>query len=137
VADKYTAAQRSMIMQRVHKRDTLPERRVRSLLHRLGLRFRLHDSTLPGCPDIVMPRHRKIILVHGCFWHGHRGCRRAARPTSNVEFWDGKIDRTMGRDRRNLRKLRSLGWKVLVLWECRLGDTERLLKRLDRFVQGA
>jgi DNA mismatch endonuclease (patch repair protein) len=84
----------------------------------MGYRFRLHCAKLPGKPDVVLPRHRKVILVHGCFWHQHRGCKLASRPSSNTEYWLAKLDSNVRRDRQNRRKLRALGWKVLVVWEC-------------------
>jgi DNA mismatch endonuclease (patch repair protein) len=134
MADKYTTEQRTRIMKRVSKRDTGPEKIVRSLLHQLGFRFRLYRRDLPGCPDIVLPRHRKAIQVHGCFWHGHRGCRRAARPSSNTTFWHKKLDRNIERDKQTLRELTALGWKVLVLWECQIGNPERLRSTLTDFM---
>src|SRR5262245_34234702 len=98
MADRFTAEQRSRNMSRVRGRDTQPEIIVRKLLHRLGYRFRLHRKGLPGKPDIVLPKYRTAIFVHGCFWHGHPGCRRSARPTTNVEFWNRKIDGNVERD---------------------------------------
>src|SRR5581483_1762553 len=116
--DVFDADKRSWLMRRVRTRDTRPEVVVRSVLHRMGLRFRLHRSDLPGKPDIVLPRHRKVILVHGCFWHGHPGCRNAGRPTTNVAFWDEKLDSNIERDKKQVRLLRAAGWHVLVVWEC-------------------
>jgi DNA mismatch endonuclease (patch repair protein) len=121
-------------MARVKGRDTRPERIVRSLVHGMGYRFRLHRKDLPGKPDIVLPRHRKIIFVHGCFWHGHPGCRRAARPTSNTEFWDRKLSANIERDRRARRELEERGWDVLVIWECEVRDVEGLRHRLREFL---
>lgn len=105
-------------MARIRSKNTRPELVVRSTLHRMGYRFRLHCAKLPGKPDVVLPRHRKVILVHGCFWHQHRGCKLASRPSSNTEYWLAKLDSNVRRDRQNRRKLRALGWKVLVVWEC-------------------
>ena len=104
-------------MSRIRSKDTKPEMVVRSMLHRLGYRFRLHRKDLPGRPDIVLPRHRKIILVQGCFWHGH-SCRLASKPKSNKGYWSVKIQTNKDRDARNLRLLLDLGWDVLELWEC-------------------
>jgi DNA mismatch endonuclease (patch repair protein) len=121
-------------MSHVKGRDTQPEKRVRSLLHGLGYRFRLHRSDLPGKPDIVLPRHRKIIFVHGCFWHQHPGCRRAARPDDNRDFWDRKLDTTIARDARNLAALREAGWGVLIVWQCEMHDQEALMDNLRNFL---
>ncbi len=121
-------------MAKVRGEDTLPEKLVRSLIHRMGYRFRLHLKDLPGKPDIVLPRHKKVIFVHGCFWHQHEGCPHAARPASNIEYWNKKLDRNMIRDRENMQKLEYLGWKVLVIWECETRDQERLIQTLKTFL---
>jgi DNA mismatch endonuclease (patch repair protein) len=126
--DKVT---RSKIMSRIRGKNTAPEKLVRSIAHRLGYRFRLHRKDLPGSPDLVFPRHRKIILVHGCFWHGHK-CK--SLPKSNVEFWSDKIAANKARDRKVVRALRRAGWKVLVLWECRTRDAERIEKKIAEFM---
>lgn len=115
-------------MAQVKSKNTKPEKSVRSLLHRLGFRFRLHRPDLPGRPDITLPGRRVVIFVHGCFWHQHRGCVHAARPASNREYWDVKLDKNVERDARNTRLLKKLGWKVLVVWECQ--TTEKRLKSL-------
>lgn len=122
-------------MSRVKGRDTRPEKLVRSLLHRMGYRFRLHRKDLPGKPDVVLPRHRKIVFVHGCFWHGHEGCRRASRPKSNVEFWNRKLDANIARDAGTQRELESSGWEVLTVWQCETRDVAALLERLERFLR--
>ncbi len=134
MTDRFTSEQRSRNMARVKGRDTGPERLVRSLLHRMGYRFRLHRADLPGKPDIVLPRHRRAIIVNGCFWHGHPGCKRASRPSTNREFWDKKIDGNMARDARNLEALCADGWKVLVIWQCETRDRQALQERLARFM---
>lgn len=121
-------------MSRVKGRDTKPEILVRSIVHRLGYRFRLHGKKLPGRPDVVLPRHRKVIFVHGCFWHGHLGCRRAARPSTNSEFWDKKIDGNIARDAINIGALHQAGWKVLVVWQCAMKDREQLENTLAEFL---
>jgi DNA mismatch endonuclease (patch repair protein) len=131
--DVFTAEKRSWVMQQVRSKDTRPERIVRSALHHLGYRFRLHRKDLPGKPDIVLPRHRRIILVHGCFWHGHPGCKAAARPTTNVAFWTKKLDSNLRRDREHFARLREMGWAVLVIWECETAKPEILLRRLEEF----
>jgi DNA mismatch endonuclease (patch repair protein) len=132
--DVFSADKRSWVMQRIKTKDTKPERVVRSALHHLGFRFRLHRKTLPGKPDIVLPRLRKLILVHGCFWHGHPGCRAAARPTTKVEFWNEKLDANIRRDREQIAGLEELGWSVLVLWECETEKPELLLDKLQEFL---
>jgi DNA mismatch endonuclease (patch repair protein) len=115
-------------MSRVRGKDTKPERTVRSYLHRLGFRFRLHKESLPGKPDIVLSRHRTIIFVHGCFWHGHHHCRRSTLPTTRVEFWENKISLNIKRDQSTRRRLSRAGWKVITVWECQT-HTSALLKR--------
>lgn len=121
-------------MSQVRGRDTKPELFVRSWLHREGFRFRLHRADLPGKPDIVLPRYRAVIFVHGCFWHGHQGCPRSALPASNTSYWETKISRNLERDQRNQRRLRRLGWRVMTLWECRLKNEEAFEKRLRKFL---
>jgi DNA mismatch endonuclease (patch repair protein) len=98
--------------------DTRPELQVRRHLHARGLRFRLHAPRLPGRPDLVLPRHRAVVFVHGCFWHRHPGCRYAYRPKSNEEFWETKLEGNAERDRRDITQLQSMGWRVFVIWEC-------------------
>jgi len=117
-------------MSRVRGRDTVPEKTVRSAIHRMGYRFRLHVCTLPGNPDIVLPRHRRVVFVHGCFWHGHKGCPRGQRPTSRTEFWDAKLQGNIDRDVKNLRALRHLDWKPLVIWECQTKNPAQLRLKL-------
>lgn len=128
--DVFDQKKRSEIMRSVKSKDSRAELAVRRTLHRLGYRFRLHRTDLPGKPDIVLPRHRVVVLVHGCFWHQHRRCKRAARPTSNTAFWNRKLDRNEARDRTNGRRLRSLGWRVVTIWECQTADPTRLERRL-------
>ncbi len=121
---------RSRIMAAVRGRDTAPELRVRRCLHAMGYRFRLHRRDLPGTPDIVLPRHRTCIFVHGCFWHRHPGCRKATTPKRNAEFWNEKFARNVARDEANGRDLMSAGWNVVILWECETEDPERLAEAL-------
>ncbi|MFQ3632782.1 very short patch repair endonuclease [Roseiflexus sp.] len=132
--DVFQPEERSRIMSRVRAEDTSPEKLVRSLIHRMGYRFRLHVKDLPGKPDIVLPRRKKVIFVHGCFWHQHEGCPHAARPTSNTEYWNKKLDRNIIRDREHLQKLEYLGWNVLIVWECETRDREQLTEKLRRFL---
>ncbi|MEN6476300.1 MAG: DNA mismatch endonuclease Vsr [Syntrophaceae bacterium] len=134
MADVFTKEKRSWIMSRVKGRDTKPEILVRSFIHRMGFRFRVHRSDLPGNPDIVLPRHGKVIFVHGCFWHGHLQCPRSKRPTTNKDFWNKKLDGNIKRDKRFQRKLHRLGWKVLIVWQCETNNPEKLLKKLERFL---
>jgi DNA mismatch endonuclease (patch repair protein) len=105
-------------MSRIKGKDTGPELVVRSLLHRMGLRFRLHAKHLPGKPDIVLPRYRTVVFVHGCFWHRHRGCKNCTTPTNNREFWVRKLNGNAARDRRDARSLAGMGWRAIVVWEC-------------------
>ena len=120
MVDSLSAERRSWNMSRIRSRDTGPERQLRSMLHRAGLRFRLHDRSLPGTPDIVMKRHRAVILVHGCYWHRHVGCRNATTPSTRAEFWKSKFEATVARDKRNAYALKELGLRVIVIWECEL-----------------
>lgn len=134
MTDVFTVGKRSEVMSRIRGRDTKPELAVRRLIHAMGYRFRLHRRNLPGTPDIVLPRHGKIILVHGCFWHGHRGCKDGRHPTSNTAYWDAKLARNQQRDKSSLRSLRRLGWKVLTIWECEVTRLDRLQERLATFL---
>lgn len=135
VADIFSKQERSRIMARVRGVNTKPEKVVRSLLHGLGYRFRLHVNELPGKPDIVLVRHRKIIFVHGCFWHGHRRCRRSQRPSSNKRFWNQKLSGNIERDKQHLRKLRRLGWRTLVVWECQTRQLPHLARIVSQFME--
>ena len=133
MADMFDPAKRSEIMSKVHSHDTTPEIRVRKLLHCMGYRFRLRRRDLPGNPDIVLPKYKTVIFVHGCFWHGCPTCRRAKiRPAENAEYWNKKLDRTLERDRKNIAALKRAGWRVLVVWECetRKKQLENLAKKL-------
>lgn len=131
--DPLTASARSALMARVRQRDTEPEIVVRSILHRMGLRFTVSgplNRTLPSRPDIVLPRWRIVILVHGCFWHRHAGCRLATTPTNRSDFWQQKFSANMRRDRRQQRRLRQAGWIPLVVWECQTRTPEKVEKKL-------
>lgn len=121
-------------MSRIGGKNTKPELIVRTVLHRMGYRFRLHRKDLPGCPDIVLPRHKKVVLVHGCFWHGHL-CKIAPGPKSNPGYWSPKIAKNRERDERNRTALVGLGWDVLELWECEIRDLQRTEKRLSAFLR--
>ena len=132
--DTITPSQRSKLMGRVRCKNTWPEITVRSILHRLGYRFRIHQKHLPGTPDIVLPKHHKTILIHGCFWHGHT-CKFGAKPKSNEAYWYSKIESNQIRDMRNIKELTEAGWQVLVLWECEIRDVDEVRKRLQSFVE--
>lgn len=131
--DVFDAPTRSWVMRAVKGRNTRPERAVRSLLHALGYRFRLHRKDLPGSPDIVLPGRKAVIFVHGCFWHGH-GCKRGSRaPKTNADYWTKKLAGNIARDARTRAELKALGWQVLVVWECEI-KTEGLADKLRAFL---
>jgi DNA mismatch endonuclease (patch repair protein) len=132
--DNLTTEARSMQMSLVRSKDTKPELRVRRLVHGLGFRYRLHRADLPGKPDLVFPSRRKVILVHGCFWHGH-DCKLGRMPKSNLEYWQNKISTNQTRDRETIRSLRELGWECLTVWECGLHDECSLADRIKRFLE--
>jgi len=131
---KETAEQRSRIMRAVKGADTTPELAVRRLAHGMGFRFRLHRKDLPGKPDLTFPRLRKVIFVHGCFWHGHDCARGARVPVQNRDYWTRKVARNAERDRNAQSALQRLGWKSLVVWECEIRDQARLRRALRRFL---
>jgi DNA mismatch endonuclease (patch repair protein) len=134
--DQFSPAERSRVMRAVKSGDTTPELVVRRLVHALGYRYRLHRRDLPGQPDLVFPRLGKVIQVHGCFWHRHSCEAGQSTPATRLDYWNAKFARNVDRDRRNLRRLRRLGWSVLVVWECqtRVAKREALRKRLARFL---
>lgn len=134
MADVVSKAVRSRMMSGIRGKDTKPEVEVRQFLHGRGLRFRLHDRTLPGRPDIVLPRWRTVVQVHGCFWHQHKGCRFAYMPANNASFWREKLMGNVDRDRRSAAALRTLGWRVLHIWECQTRN-ERRLAQLERAIR--
>ncbi len=132
--DTFTPSERSAIMRKVRGKDTTPELRVQALVRKLGLGPSLHRRDLPGNPDLVFTRRRKVIFVHGCFWHGH-SCRAGKnRPSSRRAYWIPKLDRNKARDAANRRRLRRQGWSVLTVWECQLKDATRLESRLAKFL---
>lgn len=133
MVDKST---RSRMMRGIGPRDTVPELVVRRLLFARGFRYILHDDRLPGCPDIVLPRYRVAVQVHGCFWHGHTGCKHFKIPGTRTRFWRSKISGNAERDARNAAKLIAAGWRVLFVWECATrGNPERIADRADRFIR--
>lgn len=131
-ADRLTPERRSWNMSRIRGRDTVPERRVRSILHRLRFRFSLRRKDLPGKPDIVLPARRAVVFVHGCFWHQHDGCANATMPTTRRSFWESKLLGNVKRDAVVRDELSRLGWKVLTVWECELIDEENVAQDLAR-----
>lgn len=133
VFDDVTPARRRN-MAAIKGRNTKPEIRVRSLLHRAGYRFRLHRADLAGCPDIVLPGRRTAIFVHGCFWHRH-GCANSVLPRTRVDWWEAKLNRNVERDQQNQKTLTDLGWTPLIVWECQLSDEAGLMKRLEAELQ--
>lgn len=135
VMDTLTPRERSERMRRVRGKDTRPELAVRRLAHKLGFRYRLHSAALPGHPDMVFTSRRKVLFVHGCFWHRHAGCGRL--PKSRLDFWISKLEANKKRDRSNHGKLRKLGWNLMIVWECQLKDQERLARRLRVFLECA
>lgn len=130
--DTLTPEHRSWNMSRVHSENTKPEMVVRSFLHSQGFRYALHDKRLPGKPDIVLPKHKTVIEVRGCFWHRHAGCKIATTPSSNVEFWQNKFKRNLERDKENEAELKKLGWNVIIVWECEIKSRLESLPNLIR-----
>ena len=134
--DPLTVRERSELMSRIRSKDTKPEMRVRQLVHGMGYRYRLHASELPGRPDLVFRPRRKVVFVHGCFWHRHEGCSRNRIPKSPERrgFWRDKLNGNARRDRLNQAALREMGWGVLVIWECETRDLDRLATRVRAFL---
>jgi DNA mismatch endonuclease (patch repair protein) len=128
--DIVDSQRRSAMMAAIGPRHTLPELRVRRVAHRMGFRFRLHAKTLPGCPDMVLARHRTVVFVHGCFWHRHEGCANAVLPKTRRAFWVSKFEKNVDRDSRAVAALRAMGWRVVVIWECETEDTKLVERRL-------
>ena len=133
--DIVDSKQRSAMMSRIKSRDTAPEIAVRRIAHRSGFRFRLHRKDLPGRPDLVFPRYRAVVFVHGCFWHRHGGCRYAYTPKTRVRFWAAKFSQNVARDRHDLEALRRIGWRVMVIWECETRDEPVVKRRLMDFLR--
>lgn len=134
MVDNLSPEARSALMRSVRQKDTTPERRVRSVAHRAGYRFRLQRRDLPGTPDIVFPRHRVCIFVHGCFWHRHPGCRAATTPESHEDYWRPKFEANIERDHRKIAELEALGWRVGVIWECETRDPQSIADRLTQIL---
>ena len=134
MTDVFPSEKRSWIMRRVREKNTSPELKVRSLIHRLGFRFRLHRKDLPGKPDLVFPSRKKIIFVHGCFWHGHHCARGHRVPKTNSEYWIEKIQRNMERDSKHQSDLKAMGWDILVIWECEINNPKIVAGKIDGFL---
>ena len=137
MADTLTPTERSERMGRVRGKDTKPEMVVRRLVHGMGYRYRLHVRSLPGCPDLVFPRFRKVLFVHGCFWHRHPdpACKLARLPKSRLDFWKPKLEGNRQRDEQNQAALLALGWRFMVIWECEIGDIQELAVRVKGFLR--
>lgn len=134
--DKFSLSKRSEIMSNIRGSNTRPEIAVRKLVYALGYRYRLHVRKLPGCPDLVFRKKKKVIFVHGCFWHAH-GCKKGLPPKSNLDYWLPKLEENKHRDSRNISELKALGWKVMVIWQCELKDVELTKQRLISFLSNS
>ena len=133
--DPLTVRERSELMRRIRSKDTVPEMTVRRLVHGMGYRYRLHAQDLPGCPDLVFGPRRKVIFVHGCFWHRHERCLRNRTPKTRRSFWQKKLDGNARRDQQNATALRELGWRILVIWECEINaDLPQVAERVRAFL---
>ena len=133
--DIISEEKRSWNMSRIRGKDTKPEIIVRSMLHKMGYRFRLHRKDLPGTPDIVLPKYKTVIFVHGCFWHRHKRCKFAYTPKSRVKFWKDKFAETVKRDKQHLKQLKENGWEVFIVWECETKDMDKLKKIINKISQ--
>lgn len=130
--DIFSPEKRSQVMSRIRSKDTKPEKIIRSILHKLGFRFRINRKDLPGKPDIVLPKYKTVIFVHGCFWHQHEGCKIASKPKSNSEYWKAKFTKNIERDKKTQEDLRVMGYRVIVIWECEVKffkQSPEILKR--------
>jgi len=134
MTDTISKERRSWNMSRIRSEDTKPEMIVRSMLHRAGYRFRLHVKNLPGKPDIVLPKYKTVIFVHGCFWHRHKGCKYATTPSTNKKFWQQKFARNTANDKKHRRELKKLGWKVIIIWGCQLRKPDKLINQLQHLL---
>lgn len=133
--DIWSKEKRSEVMSRILSKDTKPEKLVRSMLHSMGYRFRIHIKDLPGKPDVVLKKYNAIIFVHGCFWHLHDACREGRIPSTRKEYWSDKLLKNKARDEKHMRKLRRLGWKVMRVWECQVEKKpEKVMKRINKFL---
>ena len=136
VVDHISKERRSWLMSQVKQKNTGPEIRVRKTTYKLGIRYRLHSSQLPGKPDLVVGSRKTVIFVHGCFWHRHRGCKKSSDPKTRLEYWGNKFRENVQRDQSNYRKLRRIGWRSVVIWECQTKDLEKLSSIIERKLLG-
>lgn len=132
MTDHLTKAKRSWNMSRIRSKNTKPEQIVRSLLHRMGYRFCLYRKDLPGKPDIVLPKYKTVVFVHGCFWHRHKGCKRCTTPSTNQQYWLNKFKRNQAKDKLTLQQLKYIGWKTIIIWECEVNNIEKMTSILNR-----
>lgn len=121
-------------MASISGKETKPEISVRSFLFKQGFRFRKNVKTLPGSPDIVLHKYNTVIFIHGCFWHGHKNCKKAIRPTSNIEFWNSKLQSNIDRDNKAKKELKKLQWKVIIIWECEIKNKNKFAKTLNKLI---
>ena len=135
MADIFSKAKRSEIMSKISGKETKPEILVRKFLFAQGFRYRKNDKRLPGKPDIVLPKYKTLIFVHGCFWHGHQNCKKFALPQSNHEFWKDKIQKNIERDKSKQKELKKLGWKIITIWQCQIKSRESVEKALKQTVK--
>lgn len=136
--DIWKKEKRSQVMSKIRSKNTKPELILRSALHKLGYRFRIHRNDLPGKPDIVLPKYHTVIFVHGCFWHYHKDCREGRIPDTNSKFWKEKLQKNKARDEKHVRKLRRLGWKVMRVWECQIEKKpEKVMNRIEKFLNNS
>lgn len=133
--DIFSPEKRSQVMSRIRSKDTKPEKIIRSILHKLGFRFRINRKDLPGKPDIVLPKYKTVIFVHGCFWHRHEGCKYAYTPKSNADFWNKKFSLNLQRDKDIQNKLGKRGWKILTIWECEIKEIKKTPELLDSLLK--
>lgn len=133
--DIISRKKRSWNMSLIHGKNTRPELIIRSFLHKSGYRYKVHDKNLPGIPDIVLPKYKTVIFVHGCFWHRHPGCKYAYNPKSRVEFWEAKFRNNIERDRTVRKQLKDLGWKILVIWECDISSMDSIKQKINKHIQ--
>ena len=134
--DVFDKEKRSDIMAKVKGKNTKPELLVRSVLYKMGYRFRLYRKDLPGNPDITLPKFKKVIFIHGCFWHSHKNCKRSKRPTTNYEFWNKKLNKNILRDKKVIKQLNEMGWESLIIWTCEIKDINTIKQKLDNFLKG-
>ena len=132
MTDVFTPRKRSQIMSRITSKDTSPETLVRSALHKAGYRYGLHVSDLPGKPDVVLRKYKTVIFINGCFWHQHKGCKRSSVPKTSQEYWIPKLERNVEKQKIDLKELKKLGWKVLIIWECEAKSDIKLLRKISK-----